>query len=494
MVRISSSQVPTGAVDNSGLSVTVAKRRADNPRYGAAYDLTHLAAAVPIYFHPLTATDYVMVFNRRWHTATPAPEDPGSYTDFTDDSSPGWVRVSIPSGQRSLLNGSYAIPLRTAYDSVQVTDALSRSGIYLYLLMSATRGDFTTGVVSHWFYNSTTASFGTVAEEEVTGIYVRPTSITDTAWVGLTDEQRASQGSFVVFDRGLQIVNPHLVVFGTDTEGRVFQARKPWGRIGTNLVTRPENFLGTQRRGVPEDPRWTYWTGTGWTADPVLAAPLVDQSGAVITTLGPISVTTYRDRNLMSAVIAQDDERLAQVYVQRHSQQWVPHGTVSLGSVADDSYLDGLRWQQQLLPSSDSPEMISSLNEVAIPYLYSVRQDVEQPIPEGSPEGTLPVSVSAIDNNWALWSIARPVVLERVVGTPIDANLTVVMSAQGIMDATGVEANLPLSLVLHAHTQGGLVDAQGNLSVAAALDFSAGHLVRGQGNLGVTATPESSAT
>lgn len=501
MVRISSSQVATGSLDGSGLSVTVSKRRADNPRHGVVFDLTNLAAAVPVYFHPLTATDYVMVFNRRWHTAIPAPGNPGGYTEYVEDVGPGWVRVTVPSGQRSLLNGSYAIPLRTDYDSIQVTDALSNSAMYLYLLMSATRGDVTTGVVSHWFYNTTTNSLGTVAEEEVTGIFARPTSITETAWLGFTDEQRISLGNSVVFDKGLQLVNPHLVVFGTDTDHRVFLARKPWGRIGTNLVTLPENFFGTQRRGVAEDPRWTYWTGTGWTADSTLASPLVDHSGAVITTLGPVSMTTYRDRNLLSVVVGDDDERLARIYVQRHSQHWVPQGTVSLGSVADDSYLDGLRWQQQVLASSDSPEMTSSLNEIAIPYLYSVRQVVEQPVPEGSPEGTVPVSVSAIENNWALWPIARPVVSERLVATPIDAALAVAMNAQGLMDATGVEANLPLSLVMNAHTTGGtlsgdLVEGQGNLSlvVASQPDAAKSSRIEAQSGLILVAVPQSGAT
>lgn len=411
MATTSPSQASDEALDSAGLSVTVAPRQADDGRYGTVYDTQSLAGAVPVYFHPLNAAEYLMVFTRRWHTATPATANPGGYTAFTQDTTPGWVKVGVPSGQRIAMGDSLAIPLRTSADSAVLCDAISRSSIYLYLLLATTTGTTTTGLVSHWAYNSTTGSVGPVAEEAVPNIAARPDTMTERSWSALTDTERLSQGQPVRFTAGLQILGQHLLVFGTDSDHRLFVARKPWGRIGTNLTAVLNQSYEINRRDVADDPRWVYWTGQGWSVEWELSNPLTDKFGVTLTSQGPVSVTAFRDRTWLATVVAEGDTRLARIYTQRNSQGWVAEPTtISLGSVADGSYLDGLRWQTQVAPALASAAMTDSRNEAALLYVVSGKQTSG--------------GVFTLRNTWGLWPITRAATV-LVTGTPINASLTV---------------------------------------------------------------------
>jgi len=391
MSRESPDQVSSDAIDDVGVSVTIAPRRASDARYGALYDPAGLAGVVPVHLHRLTTEQYILVFSRRWHTATTSATNPGGYTAFSQDTTPGWVKIGVPSGYAIPLGPSYAIPMGTSYTTAVLADAVSRSTEYLYLLTSATTGSTTTGVVSHWWQNTNSGSVQQVAEEEVTEAYSRPTGTSLAAWTALTDDQRRAAGDKVVFNRGLWFLTPHLLVFGVSSDNRLFLVRKPWGRIGYNTVQQP----GSDYRVLgytAEDPRWSYYTGDGWSVDATLAAPVTDAAGAAITTVGPVSVATFRDRTWLATVVADGTNRLAKIYTQRGQRDWVAQGAVSLGSTADGSYLgDTLRFQQQVPPSVTSAAMTNTDNDAAVPYVISTK--------------SVTGGISTLNNIWGLWSV-----------------------------------------------------------------------------------------
>jgi hypothetical protein len=401
-----------------------------------------MAGVVPVHLHRLTTEEYLMVFSRRWHTATTSSSDPGGYTAYTQDTSPGWVKIGVPSGYPTAMGANYTIPLRTTYDSAVLTDAVSRSTEYLYLLTSVTKNSVTTGVVSHWWQNTTSGSIQEIAEESVTEATARPVNTTELAWASLTSEQRVAAGSRVVFDRGLWLLSPNLLVFGASADNRLFMVRKPWGRIGTNSVEQAGSayrILGT----TAEDPRWSYYTGDGWSVDSTLAAPVVDSKGNVITSLGPVSVATFRDRTWLAVVVAEGDNRLARIYSQRGQRAWTVEDSVSLGSVADGSYLgDTLRFQQQVPPATSSDPMSNSANDAALVYVVSTKSMSE--------------GISRLDNTWRLWSIPRAgAKVSPLDSTSLNASLDVIVGRPTTTfgryspaDATlGVTANRPAEAV-----------------------------------------------
>jgi hypothetical protein len=421
MSRLSPSQVTASSIDQTGLSVTVAPRRANDDRYGALYDLATLAGSVPVHFHPLTSNEYLLVFSRRWHSATPASDNPGRYTTYSQVIEPGWVKVSVPTGQRTMINNSYAIPMLTQYDSTRLIDAVSRANEYLYLLTSATLGAVTTGVISHWFHNTNSGSITEIAEEALPVGRVRPTGMTERAWAAMNSAERDTNGAAVTFDRGLWFSTPHLMVFGATADNQLFLARKPWGRIGYNQVQYPSSAMMAMTGSTTEDPRWTYWTGEGWSLDVHLAQPITDKTGGAITSQGPVSLVTFRDRALLATVAAQGTNRVARIYTQRGSQPWEAESTTVPLGVAGGSHLDTLRWQQQVQPSLSSTEMNDPATEVAIPYVVSTLETGNS---------------SALANTWALWSINRTVPISITPKTAIGAALAVTVNTSGSTAST----------------------------------------------------------
>lgn len=364
MARISPTQIHPDAIDLGGVSVATSARRADDPRYGTAYDTTAFAAAVPVHFHPLAPNRCLMLCSTRWHTVTTGPDTPGAFSSYTADTTPGWRDLQLPSGHSVPMMGGYGIPIRGNYGPAVLTGAVSRGNAYLFTLYSTSGG----GVVSHWWYNTTLSSIGAVAEESV------PT-----------------QGT-VVFDRGLWLQDTHLVVFGHDTDTRyLHMARKPWGRIGVEST--PRSLTGT-----PEDPRWEYWTGTGWSLNPEEIAPVLNADGTEIESIGPVSMAAYRDRTYMATTaeetISLTDDRVSHIWVQRAGAGWELAGTVALGSTVTGSYMgDTVRFQTQMQPVFSHPVMIDNANATGIPYVYSTRS-----VGDG---------VTSLVNTWGLWPVPR---------------------------------------------------------------------------------------
>lgn len=360
MARISPTQIHPDAIDLGGISVATSARRANDPRYGTAYDVATFAAAVPVHFHPLAPNRCLMLCSTRWHTATTGPGTPGAFSSYTADTTPGWRDLQLPSGNSHPMMGGYGIP---GSDGI-LTGAASRGNAYLFTLYSTSEG----GVVSHWWYNTTVSSIGAVAEEVV-----------------------PSPGT-VVFDRGLWLQENYLVVFGHDTETHALHmARKPWGRVGATSIPRSQT-------GTPEDPRWTYWTGIGWSLDTDEIAPVLDASGNEMEAIGPVSVAAFRDRTYMATVaeetISLTDDRVSHIWVQRAGAGWNLTGTVALGSTVTGSYMgDTVRFQPQMQPMPTHAVMVDTANATGIPYVYSTRS-----VGEG---------VTSLVNTWGLWPVPR---------------------------------------------------------------------------------------
>ena len=121
----------------AGVTTCTATQSASDPRLGAAYDLATMAAAAPVWFHPLSTGCHLMLNSRRWHTATPDREDPGYFTSFTEDTSPNWAIINGPTGQRMDVPGfPRDIPMNTPTTSRTLTAAASYGQGCLWLLNS----------------------------------------------------------------------------------------------------------------------------------------------------------------------------------------------------------------------------------------------------------------------------------------------------------------------------------------------------------------------
>jgi len=352
------SQAHNNALDADGVSLVTATRAAANARRGMIYDSATLAAVAPVYFHPLTPGRYLMVFSRRWHTATGSTVDPGAYSAYSEDTDPGWAIIE-GAGTRSVPGLTYSIPGPAGRT---LTAACSRGNDYLYLL--STLGP--NAVVQHFRWSPERDRVTEIAQEVIAAVEA--------------DEQA------VVFNRGIYLDGQFLTVIGSgDTDDKIYLARKPWGRVGVNRVSARG---GTTIATEVNDPRWRYRTVSGWSTDPEESAPLLP-----LITVGPVSVAAFRDQLWWATVLADGDDRAAQVWTSRKGGEWsLVSDPVPLGSVADDTYLGGtLQFQQHLLAN---PDKVSLTGAAGIPFLISARQ------------------VDGLDEKiavpWGLWSVVSP--------------------------------------------------------------------------------------
>lgn len=322
-------QIPETSVDAEGISTVTATRTLADARSGMIYDPSELAAVTPVHLHPLTPGRYLMVFSRRWHDATVSDADPGAYTDYDEDTSPGWAIVES-TGARTAPGRTYAVPGPAGRT---LTAACSNANTYLYLLSSLSDGG---AVIQHFRWSPDRDSMLAVAEETLPDV--------------------AADGQTVRFDRGVFISGQHLIVVGYGlTDNKIYLARKPWGRIGTNRVS------GKPGGDSIDDPSWRYRSALGWDPDSAALDPFA------LTTHGPVSTAVYRDRLYLSTVDAADASRTAKVHTKRHAlPDWTVVGTTAaLGSTADDTYLGGtLQLQQHLRAPAQT---------LSVPYLTAVK-------------------------------------------------------------------------------------------------------------------------
>ena len=349
MASSPAAQLLSSAVDLLGASIVTATPSASSARLGAFYDNTTIAAGAPVHIHQISSTQMLAAFSRRWTGATPSTSNPGYFSDYTEDTAPSWFILG-PSGARTLIDSTPVIPIATRVDSATLNAGVSLGTQYLYLLHSATQGGQSSGLVQH-FRVATAGRVVPVAEEVIPNL--------------------SAQG--VSFDKGLSIGGGYLTAYGTDSDGHVFTAHKPWSAVGVNSFTSARNPAGGGSLA------WQFGTGTGWDPNPMNAAP---EPG--LRSDGPLSIAGWRKTLYVSTVQAAPvgGAMSAQIFTQPlQTRAWVPLGQpvqgwnpaaitaakVPLGSTADGSYLGGTL---QLQPGLGVPAaVIASGAETAIPYL-----------------------------------------------------------------------------------------------------------------------------
>jgi len=311
-------------VDLTGISTATATRSLQAPVQGMIYDPAELAAVVPVHFHPLTPQRYLMLFSRHWTDATVSESHPGAYTDYTEVLDPGWVTIS--SGWvREIPWSSYLIPGADAKSEGQgrfLTAACSRTSDYLYVLTADDNGN---ALVQHFHYNPYRDMMTQVARE-----YLEPITV---------------EGTQVHFTEGIYLSGRFVVVIGSGTDGQVWLARKPWGRVGVTSVSDPG---GTGEH--IDTPVWQYAGRDGWSADPAEARQIP------LSTVGPVSTAVLGGRRLVATVAADGDDRVAVI---RRVDDLGPGcrigpvlKEVALGSTDDGTYLGHTAALQQHLQAS----------------------------------------------------------------------------------------------------------------------------------------------
>lgn len=345
--------VDPASVDTAGLSVITTTPTPDWPRAGTIYDPTLLAAAAPVWIHPLVNGEFLLICARRWFDATPHGTDAGNYSTYTEDTAPSWYIVSSAGTRRDVPNAVVHIPMKTTVDSAVVTAGASRPPNYVYLLNAVQIGGESQAVLQYFICSPNGAVV--LAGEEVLP-----------AVTGTTGT--------VVFDRGIQYDTPYLVLYGADADGKVYRLRKPWGKVGVN---RPQPTPQVHGGVGGLQVGWQYYTGTGYSDDPSELAPLMcadtstlTTSGPVLTTAGPMSFASYRTQVLMATVTGGADYE-AQVWSSRSGRPFAQTGEpVALGSGAN--YLEGgLQFMSQLQANPAAPQMTSAT--AGVPYVVSSR-------------------------------------------------------------------------------------------------------------------------
>lgn len=343
-------QVAATSLDTAGVSLSTADPSLSDPRLGSVYDLTDVAAAAPLWFHPLHDGRYLMLNSRRWYEASPAGGNPGAYTAFSEDLLPTWVVMDGPSGRRSAVPGySLTIPMTTAYDSRTLIAAATTSPDHLYLLNSVVSGGTTSTVAQalHFFPNGTV----TIAAEETL-----PTATVVAGEVG--------------FNKGLRLSDLWMYVYGTDPAGQVYVMRKPWAHLGVNKPRYTVQIY--PRLGTPQG--WEVFSGTGYSFDPAEIGPVLAKSGVLamtgpLTTAGPMSFSSYRTTTVATTVEVVGDTYTGRFWTSASGRPWMDTDiTVALGS--GSGYLGGgIALQPQL---GATPEAVGTAT-AGVPYLVSTK-------------------------------------------------------------------------------------------------------------------------
>jgi hypothetical protein len=384
-------QVAQSGVDVDGISIITATRSITDAHRGMIYSPATLAAVTPVHLHPLTPGRYLMTFSRRWHTATSAAGDPGAYSDYTEDTSPGWAIVE-GSGVCRIPGVTPVIPGPAGRT---LTAACSRANEYIYLL--STFGS--DALIQHLRYSVERDQMTEMAQETIPSVTI--------------------DGQTVVFDRGIYMDGPRLTVIGAGlTDHKIYLAHKHWGRVGSNRVSaRGGLAVGNDL----DDPRWRYRTATGWSIDPAELSPLP------LTTVGPVSTAQWQDRLYLSTVEADGDDRFARVWASRRGAAWsAASDPIPLGSVSDDTYLGGtLQFQQHL---SANPDRTPIGGGAGIPFVIAVR------LVDDTDESTVV--------SWGLWLVTPP----QVSKVAFTINLTPQIGMVGAPIDNAYDVGLPVTL------------------------------------------------
>lgn len=257
-------QVSESSEDVAGISVVTASRNKNTPRSGVIYNPTTLAAAVPVWFHPLQDGGHLAVFSRLLTGATlasrTAPDGTLLYSTAAVDAVPRWAVIASRTGSLSDLR---AVP--SEQPGTRTLRAAFSRGEYLFLL----------------------SEYRTSPDAPEVQSLLQNFRITAQQGIELIGEETVP----LALRLGLYVDRRHLWVFGATPTGKLGMARKNWGRIGTSPTA-----------GAVED--WQFWGQGNWTPQPSLIAALIDYSGAEIPADGPCSMSRRRDTFYLAATIS----------------------------------------------------------------------------------------------------------------------------------------------------------------------------------------------
>jgi hypothetical protein len=367
MVSTTTPQVPTGSLDTAGISISTATRTAENVRAGTIYNPITLAAAQPLWFHPMSDGRYLMVNSRTWTAATPAGGI-GYYSGYTESVAPSWVIVDGPSGAVSQVPNYPLIPFKNLVTSATVMAAASRPPGYLFLLHQA----LLNGNVQAILQIVSVATNGAVT---LVGEEVLPTVQIDS-------------DTSVLFDAGLQFTDPYLMVYGRDTDNTVYTIRKPWSKVGTTRQTNPspQSHAGVGATEV----EWSYYTGTGYSPDSTQLAPVTTVLATSLTTTGPMSFALVGTQWISSTVSVSGSTVTAHLWSSRAGRPLTALGSpVPLGSTSSGTYLGGgLQLQPQL-----SVATVPSGAKTALLYVISTKLTASDNHALVDTWGTIPINV-----------------------------------------------------------------------------------------------------
>lgn len=291
MATYSVRQVLPRSVDTAGVSISTATADTTDPRRGQLYTPATLAAACPVWFHPLPDGYYLGLFSRRLHSAvvdTTQPNGPLRYSTVTETTTPSWAVFDPTTGARVQVAD---IPTDVLGDRT-LTAAVSRNN---YLFVLSTIGQ--DALVQHFRVGPRSEALVLQGEE------IMP------AGLGL----------------GLYADRNDLWVFGAKND-KLALAVKNWGRIGQTGA-------------------WRYRTADGWSENSADLAVLPGD----IPASGPVGVAQFRDRFYLTVPVHADGLWSAKTYTSRSiDSRWVVHPfTAPLGT--DATYCGGtVQLQPQL--------------------------------------------------------------------------------------------------------------------------------------------------
>ena len=321
------------SIDSLGLSIVTSSKDYSDHRWGSIYEPTNFGGASPVYFHPLSGSRYIGLFRERWTDVTYSDTNLGFATAHTDDGLPSWVVVDAISGRTQVIGDSYTIPTKQTCTTRTLESAISRAG-FLYTLSTVTYGDDTKSLIQFFHPVAAGTSVMTLAQEEIIP--------------SITIEE-----DIIVFNRSIMLIAPHLIFAGSDQEGRVYFARKPWARIGNTSF--PLEFL----------------TATGWHAgeDPVPTK---------LSSYGPISMFMWNNTMIASTVTFDEDGDVwgvvSKTNILTADVDWIPfkYFQVWLGNLSGSYLGGGLQMQPQLLANPQQPFASDIDIDIVIPYVISM--------------------------------------------------------------------------------------------------------------------------
>ena len=246
-------QVIPSSADVPGMSVATSSRNQAAPRSGLIYNPTTLAAAVPVWFHPMPSGRYLTLFSRRLTDATLSADTIGGvllYTGYQVSDEPCWATIGPRTG-----------------DPEPVKLIPSEQPGTRHLIGAASRGSYL--FTLNWYKKS--------PDDDETYALLQNFRVSGQG-ITLLGEETVPRN----LGLGIYCDRRYLWMFGNDGEGKLALARKNWGRIGTNSDANPIM-------------NWQFWGQGSWNSSSDQLSAVLDNKGQKIAVDGPCSMARYRD-------------------------------------------------------------------------------------------------------------------------------------------------------------------------------------------------------